>query len=114
MRGHFFKGGVQVDAEQRKEFMQKTGLQRVHVGEESMTVLPRMFASGALGWYGQQKMVVQGFRCQVNLCFTVVHSKLDEKPVQKITTPEKAPETPQELFKEPKANLPANKPRKRS
>lgn len=44
-------------------------------GDEAITLRPKQFASGSVGWHGQGKMTIHEVRCQVNIICTVVGSK---------------------------------------
>ncbi len=95
-----------------------------------MLAMPKVFASGSLGWHAQSKVMVNDTRCQVNLLITVIGSKpvlvetegeiaaLDawqkRNASQLSTTPEKAPQSPQELFAALDGRPPQKRSRKRS
>lgn len=49
------------------------------IGDEVLSLRPKEFSSGSLGWHGNAKITLHGFRCQANLIFTVVGSKIQGK-----------------------------------
>jgi len=63
-------------------------------GEENITLRPRMFASGSVGYHGNGKWTVHGWRCQVNFILTVVGSKPDPVGEQLAIEALTAPATP--------------------
>lgn len=48
---------------------------RVELEDEVITLEPKVFKSGSMGWHGQHKMKVSGTKVQVNILVTVIGSK---------------------------------------
>lgn len=64
--------------------MERAELEREHcraaaiaatIDGQTIMLVPKVFSSGSLGWYGQGKVFVGDSRCQVGINVTVIGSK---------------------------------------
>lgn len=104
----------------RANFMGGAGQVRMQLDDGTIVTLsPKIFSSGSVGWYFSGKLTISEMQVQGNIIMTVVGSKPDWVPYsersKQVSTPANGePVTPQALFDAEKASAAAKKPRKRS